>query len=470
VRVALSGTVEGLSRADFRERVVAGGHRYAAALDEAVDALVVGDRPLDSKVAKARALGVEVVPWHVFVGRLDKPPAPAPAVPLATAPAPRSIPSIATKADGLRVLDVVLPRRVVVPDSASRVPSQRSFAHYTLDGPTAELLRFLGRAVVLRHPCLIEGATATSKTSAVRYLAACLGQPVVRLNLNGQTDATELVGRYVPDGAGWRFEEGLVPQAMRHGWWLILDEVNLAEPAVLERINPVLERVPTLVLTEGDGTRFGPGGVEVHEHFHVFATMNPAEYQGRSVLSPAWRDRFVATWHARSPGELELRQMLERVVFGRQPAVEALGVSWDAPESDDDAPFAELASLPGITSLLTRLAALHAGLMTMASAHDGEVASLGARRREPVVFTRRSLLGLLDALQRLRLVDPLTGASEGVAEAPERVVLDALEATYVHRIADPDDRARVHQLLRSLGLAADGWVDPLQEDPVCSTR
>ena len=469
MKVALTGTIDGLTRAAFRDRIAAAGHAYAPALDDDVDALVVGERPLASKVTKAQRLGVEVVDWAGFVERMEGAAEPERLVP--SAPVASTRPTIEELPEGLRVLDVVVPHRtaVVDPSRGARVPPLEAFAHYTLDAPTLELLRFLGRAVRLRHPCLVEGATATSKTSAIQYLAARLGQPVVRLNLNGQTDATELVGRYVPAEGGWRFQEGLVPQAMRHGWWLVLDEVNLAEPAVLERINPVLERVPTLLLTEGDGTRLGPGGVPVHPAFRVFATMNPAEYQGRSVLSPAWRDRFVATWHARPPGEPEIRHLLDRVVYGRQPAVEALGQWWAAPPSVGPAPYAALADVAGMATLLARIAALHAGLMAMASAADGQVAALGAQRREPVVFTRRSLLGLLDALGELTLVDPVTGRAEGLVEAPMRLLVDALEATYVQRVADADDRARVRHLIRSLGLAAEGWVDPLVEEEPCST-
>ena len=66
---------------------------------------------------------------------------------------------------------------------------------------------------------------------------------------------------------------------MRKGWWVLLDEVNLAEPQILERLNSVLEVEPTLILTEYDNSPIDP----VHPGFRLFATMNPAEYAGRSA-------------------------------------------------------------------------------------------------------------------------------------------------------------------------------------------
>src|SRR5262249_45468178 len=86
----------------------------------------------------------------------------------------------------------------------------------------------------------------------------------------------------------WRWQDGPVVTALKRGWWVLLDEVNLAEPQILERLNSVLERDPMLVLTEHDHSAFGPGGQPIHPDFRLFATMNPAEYSGRSVLSPAY--------------------------------------------------------------------------------------------------------------------------------------------------------------------------------------
>jgi hypothetical protein len=239
---------------------------------------------------------------------------------------------------------------------------------------------------------------------------------------------------------------------MRHGWWVVLDEVNLAEPAVLERLNPCLERVPELVLTEGPGTRFGPGGdVPVHPGFRVLATMNPAEYAGRSVLSDAWRDRFVAHVVARPAGELELRQMIEHAVYGQQPSVEVDGMRW-APAELPGPGRPALAAIEALRPRWARVAALFAGLVEMSAPSAGRSAPLGVGRRERYVFTRRGVLGVVDALFGLRRIDPHTGATVAVDQAPEAVLAEAIRASTVDRMRDAGDRERVATLARSLGL------------------
>lgn len=50
--------------------------------------------------------------------------------------------------------------------------------------------------------------------------------------------------------AASRWVDGVVTEAVRKGQWLLLDEINLADPAVLERINPLMDGDGFLVLTE----------------------------------------------------------------------------------------------------------------------------------------------------------------------------------------------------------------------------
>ncbi|KAL3924831.1 MAG: hypothetical protein SGILL_000803 [Bacillariaceae sp.] len=77
--------------------------------------------------------------------------------------------------------------------------------------------------------------------------------------------------------------------------------MSLAEDAVLERLNSVLEPSRLLVLAEkGDN-----GSVDAtkddrviyaHDDFRIFATMNPGGDYGKRELSPALRSRFTEIW------------------------------------------------------------------------------------------------------------------------------------------------------------------------------
>ena len=100
----------------------------------------------------------------------------------------------------------------------------------------------------------------------------------------------------------WRWQDGMVVTAMQRGWWIVLDELNLAEPQILERLNPVLERYPTLVLSEHDNRVIGQHRASrCTRRSAIFATMNPAEYAGRSPMSPAYRDRWRAYRFVQAP-------------------------------------------------------------------------------------------------------------------------------------------------------------------------
>lgn len=317
------------------------------------------------------------------------------------------------------------------------VPDAAEFRHWVIDQPTAVLLHRLAQAIELGDSVRLVGPTGASKTSAVRYLAARLGRPVVRVNLAGHTEPADLIGRYLPTEDGWRFVEGAVTRALAEGMWLLLDELNLALPEVLERLNPVLEDVPGLVLSEHDGRV-----VRAHPDFRIFATMNPVdEYVGRAILSPAFLDRFAVTLWVDGGGERELVALGRRLVFGEHPAVEVAGRSY--PAHAEPAPFAELRQIDGIGRFILALARLHVGLRAAAEPDGDGNRALGGGRREPYVFTRRSFLRVFRWLDQMRRC----GASAPAA------AWDALERYYFGRLADRKDRDTAVELAHANGLS-----------------
>lgn len=136
---------------------------------------------------------------------------------------------------------------------------------------------------------LIEGPTSAGKTSTIEYLAKKTHNKCIRINNHEHTDIQEYVGSYVPDSKGKLvFQEGLLVEAVRNGYWVILDELNLAPSEVLEALNRLLDDNSELFIVETQEV------VKAHPKFRLFATQNPTEgYGGRKELSEAFKNRFV---------------------------------------------------------------------------------------------------------------------------------------------------------------------------------
>ncbi|XP_077567526.1 midasin isoform X1 [Stigmatopora nigra] len=161
---------------------------------------------------------------------------------------------------------------------------------YILTASVKLNLRDLARVVSAGiHPVLIQGETSVGKTSLIHWLATATGNHCVRINNHEHTDIQEYIGCYSSDEKGKLvFTEGILIDAMRKGYWIILDELNLAPTDVLEALNRLLDDNRELFVVETQEV------IKAHPRFMLFATQNPPGlYGGRKVLSRAFRNRFV---------------------------------------------------------------------------------------------------------------------------------------------------------------------------------
>lgn len=140
-----------------------------------------------------------------------------------------------------------------------------------------------------RFPILVQGPTSAGKTSMIKYLADITGHKFVRINNHEHTDLQEYLGTYITDDSGkLAFKEGVLVEALRKGYWIVLDELNLAPTDVLEALNRLLDDNRELFIPETQEI------VHPHPDFMLFATQNPPGiYGGRKVLSRAFRNRFL---------------------------------------------------------------------------------------------------------------------------------------------------------------------------------
>lgn len=62
---------------------------------------------------------------------------------------------------------------------------------------------------------------------------------------------------------------------MELGHWVLLDNANLCNPTVLDRLNPLLEPNGSLLLNEAGTVNGLPRILKAHPNFRLFLAMDP---------------------------------------------------------------------------------------------------------------------------------------------------------------------------------------------------
>ena len=135
---------------------------------------------------------------------------------------------------------------------------------------------------------LLYGPTGPGKTTSAVAFAAEKQLPVFMVSGTVSLEASQLFGRYIPDGVGgFMWQDGGVTELVRHGGVLILDEVNF----IPSKIATVLFSL--LAGTTRSITLLDHKGETIHAHPDLFivATMNPF-YAGTQEMNAAFRNRY----------------------------------------------------------------------------------------------------------------------------------------------------------------------------------
>ncbi|MHB1280242.1 MAG: CbbQ/NirQ/NorQ domain-containing protein [Acidithiobacillus sp.] len=157
--------------------------------------------------------------------------------------------------------------------------------YYRATGDEVELYE---AAYGVRMPMMLKGPTGCGKTRFVEYMAYKLGKPLITVACNEDMTASDLVGRFLLDPQGTRWQDGPLTMAARLGAICYLDEVVEARQDTTVVIHPLTDNRRVLPL-EKKGEL-----VQAHPDFQLVISYNPGYQSLMKDLKQSTKQRFGA--------------------------------------------------------------------------------------------------------------------------------------------------------------------------------
>jgi hypothetical protein len=145
------------------------------------------------------------------------------------------------------------------------------------------------------YPVFITGLSGNGKTFSVEQACAQTKRETIRVNFTIETDEDDLIGGFRLVGGETKFFKGPVIKAMERGAVLLLDEIDLANPAKIMCLQSILEGKGYFIKKTGEF-------VTPKNGFTVIATGNTkgkgsedGRFIGTNVMNEAFLERFPIT-------------------------------------------------------------------------------------------------------------------------------------------------------------------------------
>jgi nitric oxide reductase NorQ protein len=152
--------------------------------------------------------------------------------------------------------------------------------------PVGDECRHFEAAFERRLPLLLKGPTGCGKTRFVEHMAWRLGRPLVTVACHEDLSAGDLVGRWLLDAGGTRWQDGPLTLAARFGGLCYLDELVEARADTTVVIHPLTDTRRMLPLAQRNEI------VHAHPDFQLVVSYNPGPLAREMKAST--RQRFCA--------------------------------------------------------------------------------------------------------------------------------------------------------------------------------
>jgi nitric oxide reductase NorQ protein len=143
-------------------------------------------------------------------------------------------------------------------------------------------------AYAARMPMMLKGPTGCGKSRFVEYMAYKLGRPLITVACNEDMTASDLVGRFLLDADGTKWQDGPLTTAARIGAICYLDEVVEARQDTTVVIHPLTDHRRSLPLDKKGEL------IEAHPDFQLVISYNPGYQSLMKDLKQSTKQRFGA--------------------------------------------------------------------------------------------------------------------------------------------------------------------------------
>jgi nitric oxide reductase NorQ protein len=154
--------------------------------------------------------------------------------------------------------------------------------------PVANEIELYEAAYSARMPMMLKGPTGCGKSRFVEFMAWKLGRPLITVACNEDMTASDLVGRFLLDKEGTKWQDGPLTTAARIGAICYLDEVVEARQDTTVVIHPLTDHRRTLPLDKKGEL------IEAHKDFQLVISYNPGYQSLMKDLKQSTKQRFGA--------------------------------------------------------------------------------------------------------------------------------------------------------------------------------
>ena len=161
--------------------------------------------------------------------------------------------------------------------------------YHVLEGGEPEMVM---HALIEAESLMLIGDSGVGKSRLIQFLAQETQTPLMAPCGHSEVTVESLLGCMTAVNGSTVWQDGVLPESMKKGHWLMIEEINAMDPGVAKSLNELLDNRSVTITMAGR-----PRSVRATEDFRLICATNPPDnpiYKGIESMSFELMDRFDA--------------------------------------------------------------------------------------------------------------------------------------------------------------------------------